>query len=317
MKKFLGFLLAVLLILGLSSFAADHFRADLYRLAIQFETGRAGLIAKSEHIHSHTYYYLERSDTPAKETIILLHGFSADKYNWLRFAQAIPEHYQIIAMDLLGHGEHSIDLQQDYHIETQVAYLHAFLSRKFNTPLHLVGNSMGGAIASLYAAKFPDQVKSLTLISPAGVHTIPSVMENMLENKQVNPLIADSIEQFYQVVDFVMEDPPYIPTPVLKVQAERAVHRVALNHKIFTDIREDLHKNLQQNFRLIQAPTLIIWGQQDRVINAENLELYADLIPNATTRLLQGIGHLAMLETPAVTASAFLKHADHSLKSVH
>src|SRR5690606_36747781 len=140
--------------------------------------------------------------------------------------------------------------------------------------------------------RYPDQVLSLMLISPAGVHDVPSEMDKQLTNNS-NPLIASTVDGFYEVVDFVMEEPPFIPSPLLKVQAEKAVVRYELNQKIFADIRQDLNKNLDSAFTDIKAPALILWGQQDRVINPDNIERYAALIPNASARLLDGIGHLA------------------------
>jgi pimeloyl-ACP methyl ester carboxylesterase len=165
---------------------------------------------------------------------------------------------------------------------------------------------MGGAIASLYAATYPEEVKTLMLISPAGVHNIPSDMDKIIKEKGTNPLIASSVSQFFEVIDFVMEDKPFIPDAILTVQAEKSVRRYALNQKIFSDIRKDLEKNLDQKFSQINAQTLILWGKEDRVINVENSQRYAELIPNAKPSILEGIGHLAMIEAPELAAQAFI-----------
>ena len=306
MKKIIYIIIIIGLTLGVSKLAGDHFRYELYQWAVDFETDQAGLVEKSALINDRQYYYLERKLPAAKETVLLLHGFSADKANWLRFVQALPDNYHVLALDLMGHGEHPIDLTLQYSIENQVAYVQAFVAQQTQGPIHLVGNSMGGAIASLYAATYPDKIQSLLLISPAGVHDIASEMDKLLA-ENTNPLIANSIEQFYQVVDFVMEDAPFIPGPILKVQAEKAVERFALYQKIFADIRGDMKKNLDSQFSAIQAPTLILWGTKDRVIHPDNIKRYATLIPNSSSRLLDGIGHLAMLEVPRVSAQAFIE----------
>lgn len=314
MKKTLMILLLTALTFWASTLAGDHFRYDLYHLAIDYERDKAGLSSHSAQINDQNYYYLQRLTPSAKDTVILLHGFSADKSNWLRFVQALPADYNVIALDLLGHGEHPVDLNRDYHIERQVDYVHDFIVHFFNKPVHLVGNSMGGAIASLYAANFPDQVASLMLISPAGIHDIPSEMEHLLE-QDINPLIAGSIDDFYQVVDFVMEDAPFIPHALLKVQAEKAVARYPLYQKIFADIRQDLDKNLDARFSDIHAPTMILWGKQDRVIHADNIKRYAELVPKASSRILDGIGHLAMLEAPVISARTFIEHSSATHKT--
>lgn len=306
MKKVLYFLLIAGITLTSFALASHHYRYELYSLAIQFESENAKLSPKSTTINHQNYYYLSRDIPTSAQTVVLLHGFSANKENWLRFSQNIPSSYQIFAFDLLGHGEHAIKLDSDYSIETQVAYLHTFIHEVIKQPIHIVGNSMGGAIASLYAATYPEEVKTLMLISPAGVHNIPSDMDKIIKEKGSNPLIASSVSQFFEVIDFVMEDKPFIPDAILTVQAEKSVRRYALNQKIFSDIRKDLEKNLDQKFSQINAQTLILWGKEDRVINVENSQRYAELIPNAKPSILEGIGHLAMIEAPELAAQAFI-----------
>jgi pimeloyl-ACP methyl ester carboxylesterase len=307
MKKALYVLPVIVLIFISANLISHHFRSDLYNLAIQFESDKAKLTKKNIEINHQQYYYLSRESQNSKEIVLLLHGFSANKENWLRFSQNLPSQYQVFALDLLGHGQHDINLDFNYSIETQVDYLHTFITEVIKQPIHIVGNSMGGAIASLYAATYPNEVKTLMLISPAGIHDIPSEMDTIIKEKGVNPLIANSVSQFFDVVDFVMEEQPFIPNSILTVQAERSINRYALNKKIFFDIKQDLTKNLDQKFSFIQAQTLILWGQEDRVINVKNIERYASLIPNAKARILKGIGHLAMIETPELAAQAFIK----------
>lgn len=306
MKKALYALLILGFVFISLSQASHYFRTDLYDLAIQFESEKAKLTTNNTRLNHQEYYYLSRDQENSSEIVVLLHGFSANKENWLRFSQNLPQRYQIFALDLLGHGQHAINLDLNYSIETQLDYLHTFIRDVIKQPVHIVGNSMGGAIASLYAATYPDEVKTLMLISPAGVHDIPSDMDKIIEGG-TNPLIASSVDQFYEVVDFVMSDKPFIPEPILLVQAEHSVNRFALNQKIFSDIRKDLDKHLDQKFSSIKAQTLILWGKEDRVINVENIHRYTALIPNSKPNILEGIGHLAMLEAPELTAQAFIK----------
>jgi abhydrolase domain-containing protein 6 len=306
MKKALYFLLIIGITLTSLSLASYHFRYDLYDLAIQFETEKANLTSNTIVLNDQNYYYLSRADNSADETVVLIHGFSGNKENWLRFSQNLPLNYQVFALDLLGHGEHAINLESTYSIESQLSYLHTFINEVIKQPLHIVGNSMGGAIASLYAATYPDEVKTLMLISPAGVHDIPSIMDKIIDEKGTNPLIVNSVDQFFNIIDFVMEDPPYIPDSILTVQAEKSVKHFELYNKIFSDISKDRSKNLEQKFSLIQAQTLILWGKEDRVINVENIRRYVELIPNAKPSILEGIGHLGMIEAPELTAQAFI-----------
>lgn len=301
-------LLALLIAVGLISFnlASDYYRYDLYRMAISFEASHANFTEKEISLDGKSFSYLENNREGKQGTILMLHGFSATKENWLRFSTPLADNYHLIALDLMGHGNSYADLNQSYSVENQVEFVRQFTNKLSIQKLHLVGNSMGGAISSLYAANFPDSVESITLISPAGVHDIPSLMDELLD-QGVNPLIAKTTAEFEDVMAFVMEDQPYIPTAITKVEAEKAAKRIAINEKIFKDIRGDMHKGLDARFKDIKAPTLIIWGKQDRVINVKNIDKYARLIPDAEKLILEDVGHLAMLEAPKISAQALEK----------
>ena len=84
----------------------------------------------------------------------------------------------------------------------------------------------------------------------------------------------------------------------------QVMYLLKINQKIFKDLRADLTRDFEAKLKQIQAPVLIIWGDQDRAINAANIDKYAALIPNAQKLVLKDIGHLAMIEVPKVSASA-------------
>jgi len=305
MKKFLVVAIVIVLV-GLGGvFAGDHYRYELYDAAIAFEQDRAGLKSQTGLAGPNKFAYIETERVEGQESIIMLHGFSANKTNWIRLAQHLGSQYHLVALDLLGHGDNEQDMSRSYSIVEQVEFVKLAAAGLGIARFHLVGNSMGGAISALYSATYPEQVITATLISPAGVHDIPSVMDDIIKDGE-NPLIATTIEEFGRVIDFVMVEKPYIPGPVQKVEAERSVARIEINRKIFKDIRADLDTGLQQGFASISAPVLFIWGDQDRAINVKNIDRYASLIPNAQKKVYEDIGHLAMIEVPQRTARDIL-----------
>jgi len=300
-----------LIIVTAASFhlVSNHYRYDFYDWAIGFEASQAELEFKTNNYKleqgQQDFSYLESPKRAGQESIIMLHGFSATKEHWLRFSSHLYKQYHIIALDLLGHGANKQDLSQSYTVDSQVEYVRQVALKLGLDQFHLVGNSMGGAISSLYAATHPQQVLSATLISPAGVHDIPSKMDELLKGG-INPLVTLEEEDFADVMAFVMEEPPFIPAAITRVEAERAASRTKINQRIFEDLHADLEKGLEVKLQQIQAPVLIIWGDQDRAINAANIDKYAALIPNAEKLVLKDIGHLAMIEVPKVSALAML-----------
>jgi len=305
MKKLL--VLAVVVVTGWTSlhYAGDYYRYEFYDWAVRFESSKARLDLKSQMLGDAQFFYLEGPKQTGQQSIVLLHGFGASKENWVRFASHLTQRYHVVALDLAGHGENPRDMSKTYGFNNQVEFVRQMVEALGIARFYLAGNSMGGAISSLYAARYPDQVLAAVLISPAGVHDIPSTMDDLLA-KGENPLIAESVQDFENLLDFVMEDKPFIPAPILKVEAEKAVRRIAINHKIFDDLRTDIVRGLASQLKTIKAPVLIIWGQQDRAINVANIDRYAALIPNAQKLILQDIGHLAMLESPKFSALAML-----------
>jgi len=306
MKKILIALSVVILGLGTVQVASDVYRYDIYQWAIEFEAAKAQLVAKTESVDGLRFSYLETPRVDGQESIIMLHSFGASKENWLRFSAAFEGKYHLVALDLMGHGENIQDMNQSYAIGSQVEFVHKVAAKLGIDQFHIVGNSMGGAISSLYSATYPKQILSAVLISPAGIHDIPSRMDELLE-EGFNPLIATTAESFDQLIDFAMEARPYIPSTITKVEAEKAAGRVAINEKIFKDITVDIKQGMGKTLKRIQAPVLIIWGDHDRAINVENIDKYAELIPNATKLILKDIGHLAMIEAPKVSVNAMIQ----------
>ncbi|WP_020410857.1 alpha/beta fold hydrolase [Hahella ganghwensis] len=277
-------------------------RQKLYIIAMDYEREQAGLEEKTLNVNGRlTAYYENRAPADA-ETIVLLHGFAANKENWLRFSRYLTSNYHVIAPDLPGHGDSVKDLNLSYHIEDQVKYLEEFLNQLGVTRSHLVGNSMGGAISSLYAARHPEKIITLGLFDPAGIYDYESEFAKLLQQGQ-NPLIVETEEDFTQLMNFAMEEPPFVPWPITSVIAERSIANRAINEKIFQQLLQDFENlDFKNEIREITSPTFILWGEQDRVIAWQNAELFTQLIANSRKLILPGVGHAPMIEVPEKSA---------------
>jgi pimeloyl-ACP methyl ester carboxylesterase len=258
---------------------------------------------------------MERPSTIAEgaESIVLLHGFSANKDNWIRFTKALDEKYHVIAVDLAGHGDSDKSLMTDYDLIKQAERLHILLSGLGIDQFHIVGNSMGGAISAIYSLSNPDQIKSLTLIDAAGVEgENPSEFYQALA-KGGNPLIATDEESFEYRMNFTMSQPPLLPWPLRPAFVRITMDRVDINKKIFGDMiatkQRLIETNFQQSVQAIIAehnlPTLIMWGKEDRVLDVSAAYAFKKLIPNASVHIFEGVGHLPMVEIPNESAEVY------------
>ena len=274
----------------------------LFALARIIERGLAGLSEKSIQVDNYKIVYVEGGKG---ETVLLLHGFGGDKDNWTRFSKYLTKRYHVIAPDLPGFGESSKIWSDTYDIATQVKRLHQYAEKIGLKKFHIAGNSMGGLIAVVYAATYPDEVLSLGLLDPLGVIVRePSQLALEIE-KGNNPLVVESVSDYDKLLDFLFVKPPYIPGLVKSYLAEMAVQSREFNKKVF--IEANPGNQLETTIGEIRTKTLILWGDTDRVFPASSAPVLQKGIKNSKVIIMKDCGHVPMLERPEETAKYYLE----------
>ena len=280
-------------------------RQTVYDNAIGWERSGAGLEMSRIQVDDMTIAYLSNKEPVEGETIVLVHGFGANKDNWTRLARELTEDFNIYAIDLPGHGDSSKALDLGYRFEDQVAHLSEILAALGIEQAHMMGNSMGGAITALYAATYPDQIQSAVLFDPAGIFEHDSELVGLVMEGD-NPLIPAKEGDFRRLVDFALEKKPFVPWPIYDVMEEKAIANREINQVIFAAIRDTGYEpDFRNAITRIDAPVLIIWGKEDRVINYRNADVFIEQIPDARKVLLEGVGHAPMVEVPEESAQLF------------
>ena len=242
----------------------------------------------------------------ANRTLLMLHGFGGEKDNWNRFSKKLTDDFRLIIPDLPGHGGSVQDLSLNYAIEEQTKRLKQFVDALGIKKAHLVGSSMGGAIAMRYAFLYPQSVLSLTLIDSAGAVKTPSEFDAFMKKTGKNPMLEIENAQDYQnMTKYVFVDPPYIPGFVIDVLVEERIKRKAIAQKMFREFIVDLDQ--MSTLSAIHSPTLIIWGAQDKLIHVDNAELLHQKISGSQKEVLEGVGHCPMIEKPEVTTELYRK----------
>ncbi|MFO7786190.1 MAG: alpha/beta fold hydrolase [Halospina sp.] len=290
-------LMSALLLAGCSGM-----QRSIHDAAINYETSAAGL--ESQEL-TFDYGELRILRTPelqeGRQTLVLVHGFGANKENWLTLAQHLEGEYNIIAPDLPGHGDSVQNPELDYGIPRQAERLMQLLDRLDIEHAHLAGNSMGGAIVAVAAAEYPGRVASLALLNTAGIHEHPAELDRQLA-KGENPLVLEDPSDYHELMAFAMNEPPFIPWPVSSVMAREAYGNRDINRKIFEDLEADREEDFRATLTRIQAPTLVLWGADDRIIDAANAPLVAEAIADSRLEILEDIAHMPMIEAPEKTA---------------
>ncbi|WP_095143361.1 MULTISPECIES: alpha/beta fold hydrolase [unclassified Pseudomonas] len=241
-------------------------------------------------------------ETPER-TILMLHGYSADKTIWLRFARHFTDDCRVIIPDQAGHGETGFKAGGGYDIPTQAERMIQLIDACGIGKVHVIGNSMGGYVAAWLAAVHPGRVASLMLIDPAGLSSPePSDMERLLAQGS-NPFLIHSRADFNQFYAMTMASPPWVPGVVRAALAERYQAR----RDELAEIFEDFHTSQPVGARLhdIQAPALLLWGREDRLIHVSSAQIWAKGIPGMRVEIWDGVGHMPMVEQSARTAALY------------
>ncbi|XP_036959129.1 monoacylglycerol lipase ABHD6b isoform X2 [Acanthopagrus latus] len=144
-----------------------------------------GLQVRYADCGGYRFCYSYRGKPGMRPSILMLHGFSAHKDTWLTVVKYLPKHLHIVCVDMPGHEGTTRTNTEDYSIQGQVRRIHQFVEaiRLNRKPFHLVGTSMGGNVAGVYAACFPSEICSMTLICPDGIrHPCETKFDNHLQD---------------------------------------------------------------------------------------------------------------------------------------
>lgn len=271
---------------------------------LQAQEGIAGLKRFEARIDGQAISYLDNGRAGAAHTVLLVHGFGDSSASWMFMARLFRDgDYRVIIPDLPGFGRSSRNPAADYGYVAQGNRLFQLLQQLKVNRVHLVGNSMGGGVVGQMALLKPQAVASLTLIDAAGVHTRATDLDREVL-KGSNFLVPKRVEDLPRLLDFAMAKRPVMSQPIIDFLAERAVADNALHSRIFYEVLLPDVGFLTLHLGDIKAPTLVIWGEQDRLLHLENGKVFQRYIPGAKLLVLPGIGHMPMAEAPEETGMA-------------
>jgi len=305
-------LLAILALLFLAATLLWH---DPYALISgDFTRQRiaAGLSKASVQVGDDHWVYAYSDDAPpGAPTIVMLHGFTGSKENWFPVARLLREHYRVVVPDLPGWGESNRVAGADYGFLAQSERVARFVDAVSpDESVVLLGHSMGGGVAALVAAQHPDRIARVGLIDAAGVRFADNRFGiDVLAGK--NPFAVydeASLQRYLDTVFFNDSAKPTIPWPANRIYIARRRQDAAFEQRVLDRIgRSDERFLPGEEAANIHQPALLLWCRQDAVIDASALGLYAQRIPQARRVLLDGCGHMSILEKPEAVADAVIE----------
>jgi pimeloyl-ACP methyl ester carboxylesterase len=294
--------------------AVALWRDPLLPVRAEFARQRAaaGLSSGSLEAAGHRWAYAYReADDPAAPTLVMLHGFTGSKENWYPLARALGGRYRLLIPDLPGWGESERKPGAAYGFPEQAANVDAFIrAASPGKPVVLLGHSMGGGIAALVAARYPDDVVKVGLFNAAGVRFRDNQFGlDVLAGR--NPFAVEDAASLRRFVDMVFFDDrakPWIPWPASAGLVRKRRADAAFEQSVLDRIgRGDDALLPGEEAANIHQPALLLWCRQDAVIDASALDLYAARIPLARRVLLDGCGHMSIAERPREVAAAVVE----------
>jgi len=251
----------------------------------------------------------------AGQPLVFVHGLSGCWANWLEQLPVLAAEHRVITLDLPGFGYSPMPTQPHrpgtgISISGYARLLDRLLGELGIDAAAVVGNSMGGFIAAELAIAFPQRVERLVLISAAGVSTTghPGSTRAVPVLRRLDPALArggawvaaksDVLARRARVrealLNLVVRHPSRLP-PALAAAQLRGAGKPGFVQGLEAVLDYDIRERLPE----IACPTLIVWGDGDRLIPVRDADVFAELIPNSRKVIFADTGHVAMLERPA------------------
>ncbi len=271
----------------------------------------AGLSLGQAQVAGHRWVYAVReADQAGAPTVVMIHGFTGSKENWYPLAARLRGRYRILIPDLPGWGDSQRIDGDDYGFVAQSERVAAFLNEVARQPgseVVLLGHSMGGGIAALTTARHPRSVDRVGLFDAAGVRFKDNQFGiDVLAGK--NPFgVHDeaSLQRYIDTVFHVESAKPLIPWPASRALINWRIQQAQFEQDVLDRIGRSEERFLPgEAASEIAQPALLLWCRQDLVIDSSAMTLYAAQVPQATQVLLDGCGHMSVVEKPEEVAAA-------------
>ena len=226
-------------------------------------------------------YTVNISDNGDGEPVLLVHGLGVSRSSFEKLAVVMSQSgYRVLLPDIPGQGGTDRDKNRNYSIDSQASFLKRLLDHfKIDKPI-IIGNSMGGHIALSFGLLYPNRVKKLVLISPAG-----------------------------------LTDKGILPYPLLDVEMVNETIRPdwQWNNHIRIDIQSGLHYPVDWYLDKLTVPTFIVWGRNDTIIDPKLATIWQSKVVKSKLKMLDGFGHMPQNQNAEFFYKAiqpFLKDSD-------
>ncbi|MFJ6786211.1 alpha/beta fold hydrolase [Streptomyces angustmyceticus] len=274
-------------------------------------------------------------EVPAREPALYVHGLGGSSQNWSDLMPLLADRVDGEAVDLPGFGHSPPPADGNYSVSAQARAVIRHLDAAGRGPVHLIGNSMGGAASTRVAAERPDLVRTLTLISPALPELRPqltAVPTALLAVPGVAGLFGRLTHDWTperrtrEVLALCYGDPGRVSPEGFNAAVDEYARRLELPY--FWEVMERSARGLVNAYTLggqhnlwrqaerVLAPTLLVYGGRDRLVSYRMARRAAAAFRGSRLLTLPEAGHVAMMEYPETVARAVRELLDSEVTDV-
>lgn len=257
-----------------------------------------------------------------------IHGLEGSSRNWDRLAAELSGVGDGFAVDLPGSGRSAPPRDGDYSLLGEADLVASAIRRQGSTPVHLVGNSRGGFVAALLAARHPELVRTLTLISPA-VPDFRLIGERGADARLALVMLPGALRYVSRMLQTISPtdrarglaatcfgEPEALSDQDLRAAADDFAEQRVLPwyatttvESLRTLIRAQVRRgrwSFRAAARAVRVPTLVVWGTRDRMVDCRLAESTTAAFADARLLMLARTGHVAQIERPEEVARAVI-----------
>jgi|694.fasta_scaffold07957_3 pimeloyl-ACP methyl ester carboxylesterase len=301
----LGSVLVLLIVLGIVFYQKDQSPEEVYK---KYALASSQQIA----IGGVQLHYSDEGNRLDSTPLLLIHGTSSSLRTWDGVTAQLKNQYRIIRFDLPGFGLTGPNPNRDYSTSYYNQVIDSLLSALHVSRVIIVGNSLGGSIATQYAIYQPAKVRGLVLVDAAGLPPAKKttgaigfklaqmpVINRLLTIITPRELVKKSLQDAYGDIGKV--------TDSLTTQYFDMLTREGNRQALIDRMRQGWQVTDSNFLTKVEAPTLIVWGSKDRLIPVENAELFQQKIKNSQVHIWENLGHVPMEEDPGAFSDILRK----------
>jgi len=254
-----------------------------------------------------TRYWMEGEGSP----VILIHGLSNSIEDWLLNFQMIAGQHRVYAMDLIGHGRTDKPLSALYNITNLARFIKDFMDTLNIECAHLVGHSLGGAIALTVARNYPSYCNKLVLVDSAGLAQECSIVLRLASVPGLGEFLASLLMQGDRKKRISMQrkswpDPEIVPDEMIQLKYAAALWKdISKTYfktlRAFVNVRgikRSVFIPIAESILSLANPILVVWGEQDDMLPVSQAQIIKGKAQHAQVEIFENCKHDPMIVNP-------------------